>query len=100
VLGAEIGPGSRSQEVWWESQRSRVSVRRVDVDKDLYHAAFTGAGYRPEVDWILKAGRDWTTERWTWSLDASWRHTRNRFYIQGRHESSFGLGFGARYSLD
>ena len=99
VLGAEIGPGSRSQEVWWESDRARLSLRRVDVDKDLYHAAFTGLGYRPEVDWILRAGRDWSTERWIWSVDASWRHTRNRFYIQGKHESSLGLGFGARYRI-
>lgn len=99
VLGAEIGPGSRSQEVWWEGESSRLSLRRVDVDKDLYHAAFTGLGYRPEVDWIFRAGRDWVSERWSWSVDASWRHTRNRFYIQGRHESSLGLGFGVRYRI-
>lgn len=92
VLGAEIGPGSRSQEVWLRSHQTEISLRRVDVDRDLFNAAFSTGGYRPEVDWIIRARTEMGKGAWAASPEVSIRHTRNRFYIPQNHKTSVGVG--------
>lgn len=92
VLGAEIGPGSRSQELWLRSHQTEISLRRVDVDRDLFNAAFSTGGYRPEVDWIIRARTEMGKGAWAASPEVSIRHTRNRFYIPQNHKTSLGVG--------
>ncbi len=92
ILGAEIGPGSRSQEVWLRSHTTELSLRRVDVDKDLFHDAFATGGYKPEVDWIFRLQSAIQKGRFTIAPEFSIRHTRNRFYLPKNHETSLGAG--------
>jgi hypothetical protein len=92
VLGAEIGPGSRSQEFWLRSHQTEISLRRVDVDRDLFNAAFSTGSYRPEVDWIIRARTVIGKGTLSASPEVSLRHTRNRFYIHRNHETSVGVG--------
>jgi len=99
LLGAEIGPGSRSVEAWMESESLTLSLRRVDVDRDLYDAAFNSGGYRPEVDWIVRMGSSVRRGAFSIHPELSLRHTRNRFYLTGNHETSVGAGLSLRWSF-
>lgn len=99
LLGAEIGPGSRSQELWLRSHQTEISLRRVDVDRDLFNAAFSSGAYRPEVDWIVRARSEFRKGDFSLLPEVSVRHTRNRFYIPKNHETSVGVGLSMRWQF-